>query len=257
MKKLTSEEYWDGTYTQRDVKSNLNVDGFSNSCNRLILNKILETDLPNKRILEIGAGDSMWLPYLAAIFSSGQFVGLDYSDRGCGLLRERTRDLGNVAVVREDMFRCSPELHESFDVVISFGVVEHFEKLDYVLAAKRRFLKPGGLMFTLIPNLAGALGFLASRWNRDVYDKHNPHDWPSFSEGHRLAGLEVISGGYLCSTHFGVLSACFPDQKGLAWQLSRVMVRLSLGAWWIEEKVGQLPTSRAFSPYIYAISQKT
>lgn len=256
MKKLTSEEYWDGAYAQRDVICNLNLDGFANSCNRLIFNKILEADLPNKRILEIGAGDSMWLPYLATRFLSAKFVGLDYSNRGCALLRERTRDLENVAVVREDMFGCGPELHETFDVVISFGVVEHFEELDYVLAAKKRFLKPGGLMFTLIPNLAGALGSLASIWNRDVYEKHNPHDWPSFSQGHRLAGLDVVSGGYLCSNHFGVLSACFPDQKGLAWQLSRVMVRISLATWRIEEKVGQLPTSRAFSPYIYALSRK-
>jgi SAM-dependent methyltransferase len=255
MKKLTNEEYWNSTYTQRDAKSNLNLDGFSNSCNRLILEKILAADLPNKRILEIGAGDSMWLPYLAERFSSSQFVGLDYSDRGCALLRERTRDLRNVAVAREDMFTCDSELHETFDVAISFGVVEHFDELDKVLAAKKRFLKRGGLMFTLIPNLSGALGFLASKWNRDVYEKHNPHDWPSFSQGHRLAGLDVVSGGYLCSNHFGVLSACFPDQKGLAWQLSRVMVRISLGTWWIEEKLGQLPTSRAFSPYIYALSR--
>lgn len=258
VEKLTDKAYWDGTYCRRKGLQSLNVDGFINYTNRLILNKLLEINLGNKSILEIGAGDSVWLPYLAKEFPSSRFVGVDYSDAGCALLSERAKqENANVRVIHEDMFVEESPLHGSFDVVISFGVVEHFDNLGHVLAAKKRFLKPDGVMFTLIPNMAGALGALTRTWSREVYDKHNPHDLDSFLRGHQHAGMEVIHGGYLGSTNFGVLSSCFPERKGLSWQMSRVLVAMSLVILWIEDKFGDLPTSKTFSPYIYAISRKT
>lgn len=257
MEKLTDKIYWEETYNRRKSQSSLDVDGFANFSNRLILNKMLEVGMMNKRILEIGAGDSVWLPYLARKFPSSQFVGLDYSESGCMLLSERAHKAGvNIDVIRDDMFVENSQLHGSFDVVISFGVVEHFDDLGLVLAAKKRYLRSGGVIFTLIPNLAGILGRLVRLWNREVYDKHNPHDLVSFFSGHKQAGLTVISGGYLGSSNFGVLSSCFPERRGLPWQISRGLVAASLASWWFESKIGNFPSSKTFSPYIYAISQQ-
>lgn len=257
MEKLTDKTYWEDTYNRRKSQSSLNVDGFVNHSNRLILNKLLELDMKNKRVLEIGAGDSVWLPYLARKFPSSQFVGVDYSEGGCSLLSERAHKADvNIEVIREDMFVENSQLHGTFDIAISFGVVEHFDDLGLVLVAKKRYLKNCGVMFTLIPNLAGILGRLVRIWNREVYDKHNPHDWVSFLRGHKQAGLEVISGGYLGSSNFGVLSSCFPERRGLSWQISRGLVAASLATWWFEDKAGNLPSSKTFSPYIYAISRQ-
>lgn len=257
MEKLTDKLYWESTYNRRKSQPSLNIDGFMNYSNRLILSKLLETKMENKRILEIGAGDSVWLPYLAEKFPSSQFVGVDYSESGCVLLSERTRMVdANVEVIHEDMFVENSQLHGSFDIAISFGVVEHFDDLGHVLAAKKRYLKHGGVMFTIIPNMAGVLGTLVRRWNREVYDKHNPHDWDSFLLGHQQAGLDLASGGYLGSTNFGVLSSCFPGRRGLSWQMSRALVAASLAIWWVEDKVGNFPSSKTFSPYIYAISRR-
>lgn len=257
MKKLTDKTYWEGTYNQRARQPPLNVDGFMNYSNHLILSKLLETNLNNKRILEIGAGDSVWLPYLAKKFPSSQLVGIDYTENGCALLAERAhRDDAPIKVIHEDMFVEDSHFHGSFDIAISFGVVEHFDNLGHTLKAKSKYLSKGGVMFTLIPNMAGVLGKLTRRWNHEVYEKHNPHDWPSFLLGHQQAGLEVLSGGYLGSTSFGVLSSCFPNRRGLSWQMSRALVAASLAIWWVESKVGNLPSSKTFSPYIYAISRR-
>jgi SAM-dependent methyltransferase len=212
--------------------------------------------MENKRVLEIGAGDSSWLPYLAKKFPSSQFVGADYSEGGCALLSERAKREGvDIKVFHEDMFAENSQLHGDFDVVCSFGVVEHFDRLDRVLSAKKRYLKHNGIMFTIIPNMAGVLGLLTRTWNRSIYDKHNPHDWRSFLLGHQQADLDVVSGGYLGSTNFGVLSSCFPDRRGIAWNISRVLVASSMAIWLIEDKVGNLPCSKTFSPYIFAISR--
>lgn len=258
MDKLTEKPYWEDTYSRRKSQPSLRIEGFRGYLNRLILSKIFEIGMENKRILEIGAGDSMWLPYLAKIFPSSQFVGVDYSEGGCALLSERARKEGlNIEVVYEDMFVEKSCLHGTFDVVISFGVVEHFDNLGHVLSAKKRYLKHDGIMFTMIPNMAGVLGALARTWNRTVYDKHNPHDWLSFLLGHQQASLEVVSGGYLGSNNFGVLAGCFPDQRGLLWQMNRALIAVSLAIWSIEHKVGSLPRSKTFSPYLYAISRCT
>lgn len=256
MKTLTEKNYWESTYNHRRGQPSLNIDGFKNYPNRLILEKLLETGLENKCVLEIGAGDSVWLPYLASHFDSSKFVGLDYTENGCALLAQRAHEAGvNIEVVHENMFTQTSRLHNNFNYVMSFGVVEHFDDLGFALASKKKYLAQDGLMFTLIPNMAGVLGSLVRNWNREIYDKHNPHDLVSFLNGHQQAGLEVIAGGYLGSNNFGVLSSCFPERKGLSWQLSRALVAASLATWWIEDKTGDFPTSKAFSPYIYAISR--
>ncbi len=257
MDKLTDKPYWEETYSHRKRAESLRIDGFKNFMNSVILAKLLETGVEGKKVLEIGAGDSIWLPYLAKKFPSSRFVGVDYTESGCALLSHRAKSEGaDVEVVREDLFSEDSNLHDSFDIVCSFGVVEHFEDLGNVLSAKKRYLKHGGVMFTLIPNMAGVSGALTRRWNRTVYDKHNPHDLPSLLAGHEQAGLKVISGGYLGSLNFGVLTGCFADRRGLSWQMSRALIALSMSVWLFESKIVQLPASKTFSPYIYVISQK-
>ena len=256
MKNLTEKKYWGNQYAMRNRQLPLNVSGFRNYIKLLILNKLLETNIENKRGLEIGAGDSAWLPYLAKNFPSAQFVGLDYTEKGCDLLSERAHLSGvNIDVVYEDMYIESSKIHGTFDVVFSYGVVEHFDNLSHALSAKKRYLNHDGVMFTIIPNLAGVLGLLVRIWNNEVYKKHVPHDLDSFLIGHQQAGLDVVACGYLGSSNFGVLTGCFPERRGLAWQISRALAVISVLIWSVEKRIGNIPSTELFSPYIYAISR--
>lgn len=257
MSTLTKKEDWDQGYVSRPEIIELGT-GWRNHTNDQIGEKIEQIGLEGKRILEIGAGDSQWLPYLAAKYPTSSFVGLDYSDAGCRKLAERAANLQqgiNIDICQQDMFSDDDSLHGMFDLAISFGVVEHFTDLSMVLNQKRKFLKEDGILFSLIPNLAGVTGRLVELLNKEVYDTHNPHDWTSFEEGHRLAGLKVVDGGYLGSSNFGVLYSCIERQKGVSWQLCLFLTRLSKAVWFLESRVGNLPATRAFSPYIYAISR--
>jgi 2-polyprenyl-3-methyl-5-hydroxy-6-metoxy-1,4-benzoquinol methylase len=47
----------------------------------------------------------------------------------------------------------------AFDVVISFGLIEHFEDTDACLKAISQFIAPQGLLITFIPNMEGFPGF--------------------------------------------------------------------------------------------------
>lgn len=258
MSTLTKIDDWDKGYASGKEIVELKF-GWRDHSNYLILKKIEEIGLNGKSLLEIGAGDSQWLPYFAKKYPGSRFAGLDYSKAGCERLAERIAAICDgtaIDIYHQDMFTRESVLHGRFDLVLSFGVVEHFSELSQALLAKRKYLKDQGLMFSLIPNMAGSIGSLSKLFNREIYEMHNPHDWESFLEGHRKAGLTVISGGYLGSSNFGVLSNCFKKHEGLSWHIYVLLTRLSKAIFLVESRVGDLPRTRMFSPYIYAISRK-
>jgi 2-polyprenyl-3-methyl-5-hydroxy-6-metoxy-1,4-benzoquinol methylase len=254
---LTKKENWDQNYIIHKEITELQF-GWRNHVNKIIAQKIEEIGLVDKNILEIGAGNSQWLTYLAKKYPNSRFAGLDYSKIGCEKLAERANNiLGPKAIdiYNEDMFFENSELHGKFDLIFSLGVIEHFTELSNVLLVKRKYLKDHGLMFSLIPNLAGSIGYLVKSINREIYDMHNPHDLNSFFEGHRKAGLTVISSGYLGSINFGMISSCFKKSDGFNWHFYVFLSRLSKFIGWLETKLGDLPSSKIFSPYIYVISR--
>lgn len=256
MKRLTEHNYWESNYLGQGVSKQAPLAGFANHCNRLILRKLLLAGLEEKRVLEIGAGNSFWLPYLASQFPNSQFSGLDYSEQGCHLLRQRAAKANvKVDIHCVDMFKPDPQLLGRFDLVLSFGVVEHFDDLGKTLATMKAYLSTAGKIFTTIPNMAGLLGTLTNRFNPQVFHQHNPHDLPSFLNGHQQAGLKMLGADYLGSTNFGVLSSCYGPQNDLKRQIGRVLMGVSVATWWIDQHVAELPSSKTFSPYIYALSQ--
>ena len=256
MNTLTRKEDWDQGYVSREESIDLEL-GWRHHTNYLLAKKIEEIGLDGKSVLEIGAGDSQWLPYFAKKYPGSRFVGMDYSQAGCDRLAKRVATSGatNIDIYQHDMFAMESALHGKFDLVLSFGVVEHFTELSHALLAKRKYLKDRGLMFSLIPNMAGSLGHLTKLFNRAIYEMHNPHDWNLFLEGHCKAGLTVISGGYFGSSNFGVLSSSFKKHEGFSWHTYVLLTRLSKAIWLLESKFGDLPGSKMFSPYIYAISR--
>lgn len=257
MTTLTTKEDWDQGYVSRKEVVELQF-GWRHHINRLLADRIEEIGLDGKSILEIGAGDSQWIPYFAKKYASSRFAGLDYSQLGCERLAERVSAICGAAIVEiycQDMFDVKSSLHGKFDLVMSFGVVEHFTELSNALYAKCKYLNDQGLLFTIIPNMAGSIGYLSKLFNREIFEMHNPHDLNSFIKGHRDAGLVVLSSGYLGSTNFGVLSSCFEKHEGLSWHAYVFLTRLSKAVGLIESKLGNLPASKPFAPYIYAVSR--
>jgi len=257
-KRLTSLDYWDGGYSGQADDAAFAIDGFRNTPSRRIIETIEDVGLSGKRLLEIGAGNSVFLCYLARKYADtgAVFTGLDYSSQGCELLARRaTQEGASVNVVQCDLFEAAGDLTQGFDVVYSVGVAEHFQSLSNVLAAMRRYVAPGGVLLTLMPNLAGVLGVLTRRYSRSVYEKHVPHDLTSLVRGHDAAGLRVERSGYLCSTNFGVLSSCFTSPASRGWQTYLWLSRLSKLIWAFEANLGELPKTAFLSPYLYTCAR--
>ena len=255
---LTSPDYWDGLYVGDSDAAPLHVEGFRNFPLRKLVEKLESLPLTDSRVLEVGAGNSAVLTHLARKYRNPtQFSGLDYSHSGCEMLVRRAALEGvKIEILHQDLFQPDKSLLDRFDIIYSIGVVEHFQDLSCALKAKKQLLAPGGQILTVIPNMAGILGRLTRRYNHRIYDLHVPHDLESFLQGHASAGLEVRSSGYLCSTNFGILSSCFRGRDDRGWNTYLWLARLSNALWFIEDKLFELPHSRTFSPYLYAISRK-
>ena len=256
MQSMTRKEYWEATYVHERVVPLLKLNDWRTYSDTQVYARLEPWLRRSRTVLEIGAGDSAWLPRLVEIYPATSFTGLDYTEVGCRRLSARLENHGVKASVRfADMFEPPADLRSQFDLALSFGVVEHFSELDRALRAKATFVRPGGVIFSLVPNMAGIYGSLARRWNRAVYEVHVPHDLASLLAGHEKAGLSILESGYIGSSNFGILSSCFDCTRGMRYWLFVQMTRLSKLAWWCESKGLPLPTSRWLSPYIYVVAR--
>ena len=210
---------------------------------------------PGARLLEVGCARSRWLPYFASELGFA-VTGLDYSEIGCEQERALLAAAGvGGEVVCADVFSPPKELLGSFDGVVSFGVVEHFEDTAAILAAIARLARPGGVVVTQIPNFSGLLAPLMRALNRRVYDTHVPLSAAALRQAHERAGLRVTSCGYFLSTGFGVLNNLSGlDPADRATRVRAGGLKLLRGAsravWALEEATRPLPATGALAPYI-------
>jgi 2-polyprenyl-3-methyl-5-hydroxy-6-metoxy-1,4-benzoquinol methylase len=191
------------------------------------------------KLLEIGCARSLWLPYFAKEFGF-EVTGLDYSE--------------------PDFFSPPEALLGAFDVVVSFGVAEHFTDTAECLKAFSRFLKPGGLMLTSIPNMTGLPGALAKKINRPVFDVHVPLDAAALRRAHELADLEVLDCSFFMSNNFGVLNLNGIKRGSVGWVFKKIflamMVRVSRLIWLAEDHLtGELKARSFTAPYINCIAR--
>ncbi len=103
--------------------------------------------LPGKSLLDIGCGNGAVTASLAK--GGAQVVGIDLSETGIALARQRNPDLEWRALsVYEDL---RAQLARDFEIVVSLEVVEHL--FDPRLFVRRVFevLKPGGLVVLSTP----------------------------------------------------------------------------------------------------------
>jgi len=212
------------------------------------------------RLLEAGCGSTSTLPYFANQFGFS-VTGIDYSPTACEQARavlRREKIVGEI--ICADFFAPPENLRESFDVVFSSGVAEHFSETSHCIQSLAGFLKPGGLMITSIPNLTGLIGTIQRVANRPVFDVHVPLDKSALATAHEKGGLDVLACEYFMSTNFGVINLHgvarnslngFAKRAGLA-----LLTRLSRAIWIAEDLVRPIPPNKFTSPYVICVARK-
>lgn len=147
------------------------------------LDRLFRKVLPkgNKKILELGCGKAKQLIYFAKEFGY-EIFGVDYSEKGVELAKANL-ETANVkgTILCENMFKTSLDA-ESFDIVYSQGLVEHFDDWEEAVNVHWRLLKKGGTMIITVPNFRSSFylwlckltkmkDFILATHNLDVMDK--------------------------------------------------------------------------------------
>ena len=126
-----------------------------------------------KRVLDFGCGSGYGAAEMAAHAVSVDAV--DVSEEAVAYA-SATFAKPNLRYTSFDPDKLLPFDNGSFDVVISFQVIEHVEDFDCYVAEAKRVLVPGGLLVVITPDRAYRLFPWQKPWNRWHIDEFSSTD---------------------------------------------------------------------------------
>lgn len=250
---LTDNEYWESQYSSAASQLGRTRPGDNVAFGLDRILDLIQRQAPfaiGDRYLEIGCGGSTMIPRIHQRFGFA-IVGIDYTETGCESARQIAAAHSIPAeIVKADLFSPPNEMFGSFDVVGSYGVVEHFADTASVLRSCASFLKPGGLLVTSIPCMRSLSGVLLRYTNRSLYNKHLPLNAPLLADAHREADLEVIESRSILGLPL-ILSL---NRQGIVRRSLGALSDVILG---MESRGFGVPGNRWTSPYAVCIARKT
>ncbi len=208
-----------------------------------------------KRLIELGCGGSRWLAYFQQ--NHGCVIsGIDYSPQGCAATRDLLERMGIPGnIIEGDLFDPPTDQLNAFDFVFSNGLIEHFSETAEAVRACAAFLKAGGMMITLVPNMTGPLGRLQKFFDRPLYEKHVPLNRENLAQAHSDAGLEIMASEYALLAHLGVIQFGALERHLGSRPLQVIKIALSAPLWALGPWLGLRP-NRFTSPFVLCVARK-
>lgn len=197
--KKTEPAFWDSYWEHIRLPSVIDKEFSFDRCLSKALGYEIEKGNLYGRVLEIGAAPGKYLTF----FHENKFdiSGLEYSEVGIEALKLNFAKLGisEYELIEGDLFKTKAT--EKFDIVMSFGFIEHFDDVDAVIQHHLAWLKPGGTLILGVPVFKNLHGWLQKLLDKRVIDLHNIdimnleffRDLPSRHSVHK------VSSNYICS----------------------------------------------------------
>jgi 2-polyprenyl-3-methyl-5-hydroxy-6-metoxy-1,4-benzoquinol methylase len=115
-----------------------------------VMTRLFEGRTPhNPRVLELGAATGFLTRWLLRQYG-GTAILVDSSNASYRAYTSMDDDIKkNITYMNVDLFNL--ELQEQFDLVCSFGLIEHFEDKQEVIEVHKKFVAPGGMILILVP----------------------------------------------------------------------------------------------------------
>jgi SAM-dependent methyltransferase len=165
---LTDRNFWKAFWeSKKDLIFTIKPDYyFGNIMGKLIAEKGI------KNAIELGGFPGYYSTYLkkyrhldTTLFD--YYIDEDIINR---LLDKNGLKPGDIHIIEADLFTYqSPKL---YDMVLSFGLIEHFSDTKDIIKRHIQFLKPGGVLFVTLPNFKGVNGWVQRKFDSGNYDKH-------------------------------------------------------------------------------------
>ncbi|SHN17919.1 class I SAM-dependent methyltransferase [Mucilaginibacter sp. OK098] len=159
------------------------------------------------------------------------------------LLEKNGLKPGDINIIEADLFSYQPE--KLYDMVLSFGLIEHFNDTKAIIETHLQFLKPGGVLFITLPNFKSVNGWVQRKFDKENYDKHNisSMDLQLLKDSCKQLGLKEIEAYY--HGRFTV----WLENKAEQSKVAKAIVK----AIWVAGKIATriVPVeSKSLSPYI-------
>lgn len=162
----TNKKFWDEYFEKHNRRPSI-VNGslFSD-----IFDKYLTAN-SEKTVLEIGCADSKFLCYLAKKLGHKAY-GVDYSD---AIIKTaelfKFNHLPEPTLYKTEIL--SWQTDKKFDIVCSFGFIEHFDDVNKVIKKHAELVAPNGKLIITLPHFSHGQYFFHWLIDRENLKKHN------------------------------------------------------------------------------------
>lgn len=255
---ITGKSHWDNVYTDApsDFGREWKPTGYADLCLEHMLMMHIEKTRP-RTILEVGCGNSTWLPYLAKR-TSARVAGMDYSEQGCELARNNLAASGvDGDIICGDIFQLKPEETGTFDFVYSLGLVEHFDSLETVISRLMQFVSPGGVLLSEVPNLLSVHGLMVYAYQPELLAKHKIVTVKQLVETYEKLQFHAIDSGAVGIFSMGIVAwgieQRFPRLDPLILPLVKFSTKVTDR---ILRRGGCYRGVPLFAPFLYAVGKK-
>jgi 2-polyprenyl-3-methyl-5-hydroxy-6-metoxy-1,4-benzoquinol methylase len=256
MNSKTDKDFWEREWQEIPLEKYYGIERY------LAINKKLDSLFKrflkkgDKKILEIGCAKAKQLIYFGKEFGY-KVYGTDYSERGVEIAKENLKIAGmEGAILCEDIFQTSFE-EESFDIVYSMGLIEHFENPAEVIDAHIKLLKRGGILIITIPNFRDSLYLTLNKIlgkEKRLLETHNLSimDKKVLNELFQGKDIKILFLDYFGPIDLApVLSSISSiKSKPLLYTMHIVNQIMGYATFFV-------PSSRHLSPYLVLIAEKT
>jgi 2-polyprenyl-3-methyl-5-hydroxy-6-metoxy-1,4-benzoquinol methylase len=198
--KLTTETYWDEGYIGIDF-----TDMHDHTVGIFLQEHLPDGD--GKTAFEIGSYPGSFIPTIGR--KGFQVSGVDFNTRNSTVLPQWLKSLGikTGEFSSADFFDFIKTPHEQYNLVCSFGFIEHFTNYEEVILMHAKLVKPGGQLIITTPNFKGWMQYFPHLLiDRNNLKKHyipsmSPQKWKNLLE---KEGFKIQFAGFFGGYQFWV-----------------------------------------------------
>jgi 2-polyprenyl-3-methyl-5-hydroxy-6-metoxy-1,4-benzoquinol methylase len=203
-----------------------------------------------KLVLDAGCGSGRWTYAMASLGAT--VVAVDLTDSGVAAAHAATSAMDNVAVLQASLFQL-PFRQESFDFVVSWGVMHHTPNTKAAFDRIAPMVKKGGIFYAMVYEKHNPWKFVCTDFLRRILQRFpEPRRYDlcrhliiknrylySFLQRHIICAAYPASGDPLevSTIHYGLYDAYTPMYNFLH-------TRAEVSAWFQEHKFNQITLTR-------------
>ncbi len=241
MSSIIPQIIWDSSYKDLTLKYNESAIQF-----KPLFDQFLST---NGTCFEVGCYPGNYSIYLGKKFNY-TINGIDKTP----YIVDKLPELLKIEKVKVGKFVWGDFLEfrseEQFDVVCSFGFIEHFSDLNSILKKHVDLVKPSGILIITSPNFTGGQLLLHKLFDNENLKYHitSTMDLNKWKHILKQYGMNILSDGYYRTADFWVndIPKSVIEQK--------IIQAIQKTFSYFDSKI-DFP-NQWFSPYLYCISQK-